>query len=454
ASGAASSAPANYTIAYQPGTLTIDPAALTVTALNQSSTYGQTPSLDGSAYSVSGLVNGDTISGVTLATVATNKSGAGTYAITASGAASSAPANYTIAYQPGTLTIDPAALTVTALNQTSTYGQAPTLGTSAYSTSGLVNGDTVSGVTLATAATGRSAVGNYDITASAAQGSGLANYTVTYQPGTLTIDPAALTVTALNQASTYGQAPSLDGSAYSVSGLVNGDTISGVTLATLATNKSGAGTYAITASGAAGSAPANYTIAYQPGTLTIDPAALTVTALNQTGTYGQTPNLGTSAYSTTGLVNGDSISGVTLATAATTQSEAGTYAIAISGAQGSGLGNYTVSYQAGVYTIQPAPHQVDPTAGVSPIFWPVMAMGSSVGVAQAQSVQAPTTPMIVPVADATADAANGNRTHDTLLLTRPRVSVSADPTLGNGGAQGYRIVLPSSSVSNQLEKTL
>ncbi|WP_170222072.1 MBG-2 domain-containing protein, partial [Gluconacetobacter liquefaciens] len=172
------------------------------------------------------------------------------------------------------------------------------------------------------------------------------------------------------------------------------------------------------------------------------------TALNQTGTYGQTPNLGTSAYSTTGLVNGDSISGVTLATAATTQSEAGTYAIAISGAQGSGLGNYTVSYQAGVYTIQPAPHQVDPTAGVSPIFWPVMAMGSSVGVAQAQSVQAPTTPMIVPVADATADAANGNRTHDTLLLTRPRVSVSADPTLGNGGAQGYRIVLPSSSVSN------
>ncbi|MBB2188353.1 MBG-2 domain-containing protein, partial [Gluconacetobacter liquefaciens] len=269
ASGAASSAPANYTIAYQPGTLTIDPAALTVTALNQTSTYGQVPDLGTSAYSTSGLVNGDTVSGVTLATAATGKSAVGNYDITASAAQGSGLSNYAVTYQPGTLTIDPAALTVTALNQSSTYGQAPDLGTSAYSTSGLVNGDTVSGVTLATAATGKSAVGNYDITASAAQGSGLSNYAVTYQPGTLTIDPAALTVTALNQSSTYGQAPSLDGSAYSVTGLVNGDTLSGVTLATAATGRSAVGNYDITASAAQGSGLANYAVTYQPGTLTI-----------------------------------------------------------------------------------------------------------------------------------------------------------------------------------------
>ncbi|WP_170143290.1 MBG-2 domain-containing protein, partial [Gluconacetobacter liquefaciens] len=345
ASGAASSAPANYTIAYQPGTLTIDPAALTVTALNQTSTYGQVPDLGTSAYSTSGLVNGDTVSGVTLATAATGKSAVGNYDITASAAQGSGLSNYAVTYQPGTLTIDPAALTVTALNQSSTYGQAPDLGTSAYSTSGLVNGDTVSGVTLATAATGKSAVGNYDITASAAQGSGLSNYAVTYQPGTLTIDPAALTVTALNQSSTYGQAPDLGTSAYSTSGLVNGDTVSGVTLATAATGKSAVGNYDITASAAQGSGLSNYAVTYQPGTLTIDPAALTVTALNQSSTYGQAPSLDGSAYSVTGLVNGDTLSGVTLATAATGRSAVGNYDITASAAQGSGLANYAVTYQ-------------------------------------------------------------------------------------------------------------
>ncbi|WP_345191287.1 beta strand repeat-containing protein, partial [Gluconacetobacter tumulicola] len=75
----------------------------------------------------------------------------------------------------GTDTVIKAALTVTALNQSSIYGQTPSLGTSQFSASGLVNGDTVSGVTLTTTATGASTVGRYGITASAAQGSGLAN---------------------------------------------------------------------------------------------------------------------------------------------------------------------------------------------------------------------------------------------------------------------------------------
>ncbi|RDI31589.1 GLUG motif-containing protein, partial [Gluconacetobacter liquefaciens] len=324
---------------------TVVRAPLTVTALNQTGTYGQAPTLGTSAYSTSGLVNGDTVSGVTLATAATGRSAVGNYGITASAAQGSGLANYAVTYQPGTLTIDPAALTVTALNQSSTYGQAPSLDGSAYSVSGLVNGDTISGVTLATVATNKSGAGTYAITASGAASSAPANYTIAYQPGTLTIDPAALTVTALNQTSTYGQAPSLDGSAYSVSGLVNGDSISGVTLATAATGRSAVGNYDITASAAQGSGLSNYAVTYQPGTLTIDPAALTVTALNQSSTYGQAPNLGTSAYSTTGLVNGDSISGVTLATAATGRSAVGNYDITASAAQGSGLANYAVTYQ-------------------------------------------------------------------------------------------------------------
>ncbi|MBB2170495.1 MBG-2 domain-containing protein, partial [Gluconacetobacter aggeris] len=297
--------------------------------------------------------NHDTVTGVTLATSETSQSNAGSYTgdITASAAQGTGLANYAITYVPGTLTIDPAALTVTALNQTSTYGQTPVLGTTNVSTAGLVNGDTVSGVTLTTAATGASTVGRYGITASAAQGTGLANYAVTYQPGTLTIDPAALTITALNQTSTYGQTPVLGTMNVSTAGLVNGDTVSGVTLATTATGASAVGRYGITASAAQGSGLANYAVTYQPGTLTIDPAALTVTALNQTSTYGQTPVLGTTNVSTAGLVNGDTVSGVTLTTAATGASTVGRYGITASAAQGSGLANYAVTYQPGTLTI-------------------------------------------------------------------------------------------------------
>ncbi|MBB2195669.1 hypothetical protein HLH25_18965, partial [Gluconacetobacter sp. 1a LMG 1728] len=344
----------NYAISYVPGTLTINPASLTITALNQTSVYGTTPNLGTSAVSSVGLVNGDTVSAVTLATAATGASSVGAYGITASGATGTGLSNYTVTYRGGTLTIDPAALTVTALDQSSTYGQTPDLGTSQFSTSGLVNGDTVSAVTLATAATGASNVGAYGITAAGATGAGLGNYTVSYVPGTLTIDPAALTVTALDQSSTYGQTPDLGTSQFSTSGLVNGDSVSAVTLATPATGASNVGHYGITAAGATGTGLSNYAVTYRGGTLTIDPAALTVTALDQASTYGQTPALGNSAFSTVGLVNGDTVSSVALTTAATGASSVGTYGIAASGATGTGLSNYTVTYRGGTLTIDPA----------------------------------------------------------------------------------------------------
>ena len=61
----------------------------------------------------------------------------GTYPITASGAASP---NYTISYVGGTLTVTPAALTITADNKSKVYGAALPALTASYS--GFVNGDT------------------------------------------------------------------------------------------------------------------------------------------------------------------------------------------------------------------------------------------------------------------------------------------------------------------------
>ena len=86
--------------------LVVSPAPLTVTADDQTTTYGG--SLPTLTASYNGFVNGDAAanlgSGLTLSTVPAN-SNAGTYAITVSGAVDP---DYSIAYFPGTLTIAPA----------------------------------------------------------------------------------------------------------------------------------------------------------------------------------------------------------------------------------------------------------------------------------------------------------------------------------------------------------
>jgi gliding motility-associated-like protein len=346
-SGAVSS---NYTIVYQPGTLTVTPAPLTITADNNTKVYGApVPAL---SVSYSGFVGTDNAASLTaqpiiIAPVSAN-SPVNTYPITAGGAVS---ANYTITYQPGTLTVTPAALTITANNQTKVYGAAlPTL---TVSYSGFVGTDDASSLTTApiisTAAVTTSPVNTYPITASGAVS---ANYTFTYQPGTLTVSPAALTITANDANKVYGApVPVLS---VSYSGFVGTDDASSLTTApiisTTAVVNSPVNTYPITASGAVSS---NYTFVYQPGTLTVSPAALTITANNATKVYGApVPTLSVS-YS--GFVGTDDASSLTTAptisTGATVASPVNTYSITASGAVSA---NYTIVYQPGTLTITPA----------------------------------------------------------------------------------------------------
>ena len=94
------------------------------------------------------------------------------------------------------------------------------------------NGDTITGVTeTSTGAAASATVGTYNIVASAATGTGLSNYTISYVNGTLTVNPAALTITANNDSKTYGTLKTFSSTAFTATGLVtaNGDTITGVT---------------------------------------------------------------------------------------------------------------------------------------------------------------------------------------------------------------------------------
>ena len=345
---------ADYTISYAAGIMTVTPAALTITADNQTKVYGvEIPALTAS---YSGFVNGDTSTSLTtqpiLGTTAAASSDAGAYPITASGAADP---DYSISYLAGTLTVTQAPLTITADNLTKVYGAAlPTL-TASYT--GFVNGDTPAnldtGPTLSTTATPASDAGAYVITVS---GAADVDYAISFVDGTMTVTPAGLTITAVNQTKAYGAAlPALTAS---YTGFVNGDTAASLTtpptVTTAATGSShvAGNPYPITASDAV---DANYSISYVAGTLTVNPVVLTITATNQSKVYGAALPALTPSYS--GFVNGDTAASLTTEPTLTTTATASShvsgnpYAITASGAVDS---DYTFSYVNGILTITPA----------------------------------------------------------------------------------------------------
>jgi len=338
----------NYTFNYVNGTLTINPAVLTVTPNNVSKAYGApVPAL---TVSYTGFVNGDDASAVTtpptVTTTATAASPVGTYTITASGAAA---ANYTFGYVSGTLTITPAALTITANDASMVYGGTVPALSATYT--GFVNGDGAANLptapTLSTTATSASPVNTYPITATGPVVDG--NYTISYVAGTMTVGKAALTITAKDASMVYGAAVPALSATYT--GFVNGDDASKLTtaptLTTTATSTSPAGTYPITVSGAV---DANYTISYVAGTMTIGKATLTVTADDKSMPLGGPLPALTVSY--TGFVNGDVAANLTTqptaTTTATAASPAGSYPITASGGTSS---NYTFSYVNGTLSV-------------------------------------------------------------------------------------------------------
>ena len=373
AAGSLTAANYDFTI-FTPGSLTITKAHLTVTADNQTRSYGASnPALTAT---ISGFANGETlitaaVSGAPILSttaIATSSVGSSPYAVTVADGGTLTATNYdfpSASFVNGQLSITKAHLTVTADDQVRAYGAInPTL---PATVSGFVNGETLgtSGVTgtasVTTTAVANSGVAGSPYAITPAVGSlTAANYDFTiFTPGSLSITKAHLTVTADNQARVYGAAnPTLTAT---ISGFTNGETLgtSGITGTASVT------TTAIASSGVAGSpyaitpamgslTAANYDFtSFIAGNLTVDPALLNITAENKSKVYGAVLPALTASYS--GFVNGDTAANLTtqamLSTTATAASGVGTYSITASGAVDA---NYTISYTAGTLTVDPA----------------------------------------------------------------------------------------------------
>jgi len=314
-------------------TVTVTKRSATVTAGSGSKAYGTSdPTLTPTS---SGFQADDNI--VVTETARDGGENIGAYAThaTASGALL---ANYDVTYVPGALTITPVTATVTAASATKVYGTAdPTL---TPTSSGFLPADGI--VVTETARDAGENIGSY-ATHATASGGALANYTVTYTNGSLSITKAPATVTAGSGGKVYGTAdPAL---APTSSGFLPADGI--VVTETARDSGETVGSYAThaTASGALG----NYTVSYVDGSFVISPAALSVVANNKTRifTAPNPPLDGT----LTGVVAGDGLT-ATYSTTAAAGSPVGAYPITPALVDPNGrLGNYTVSIVPGTLTI-------------------------------------------------------------------------------------------------------
>lgn len=262
-----------YPAASVTQTLTVNKAALTITADNKTKSQGEANPVLTVTYS--GFVLGETanilLSPALLSTTALVTSPVGPYPITVSGATA---ANYTISFVTGTLTVVP------KQNQTITFNSLPvkTYGDADFTISATSNNTTIPITFASTNTSVASIVGNsvhivgagtVDITASQAGNSGY--FAAADVSRTLTVNKAALVVKVNDTIKSQGQPnPQFT---FTYAGFVLGDTASDLTtlptVVTLATQNSAAGFYTVTASGATS---ANYTITYTDGKLTVFPS--------------------------------------------------------------------------------------------------------------------------------------------------------------------------------------
>ncbi len=349
---------------YQPVTastdITIDKKPLTITAVDQSKTYGQLVTFAGTEFTAAEMVSGDGITSVTLASdgAATAAGVTGSpYPIQPSNATGTGLDNYTITYARGWLTVTPADqvlnFDLSSLPSTS-YGDSFNVAPYASSASSPAISFAVTSGPCSIAGTTVTGTGAGQCTIEATQ-AGDANYAAAAPVDqTLTISHAVLDVRADSQTKVYGALdPVLT---FSSSGYKFTDSEAAVLTGAL--SRAGGetvtgGPYAIDRGTLA--ATENYTISFTGSTLTITLASLTVTADPQTKSYGQAdPPL---SYQVSGLQFGAQVGDVLSGSLVRAPGEdAADYAVTQGGLAltTAARDNYSLDYQGNTLTINPA----------------------------------------------------------------------------------------------------
>lgn len=277
---------ANYTYTYVNNTGTINQRPMTVTAVTNTKTYDRTTTA-AAAPTFTALGTGDT----SAFSEAYSDALAGTgKTLIPSGLVNdgNSGANYAYTYVNNTTgVINAAAMTITAKNQTKVYGSAFTFAGTEFNVTGLLTGDSVTSVTLTSAGSAATATfvspgPTYSIVPSAAVGTGVGNYAITYTNGTMTLTQAPLTITAKDEAKVVNTTFTFAGTEFTTAGLKNSDTVTSASLSSAGSvvtasttggnNPAGSNKYTIVITSPVGTGLANYTITLVNGTMTVGAA--------------------------------------------------------------------------------------------------------------------------------------------------------------------------------------
>ena len=345
----ATSGNANYIVEMVESYYKIYQRSIRIVPAEQSFVYGDTISLNQSAYTIENIVNGDVVE-VSLTTTANSTTDVGNnYVIKSSYKSSAVTNNYSITCVNGTLIIAAKHITIKATYCESIYGDKVVLDNELWevTTGSIINGDVIT-ATLSTEATSVSPVGSYDINISAS-GRDVGNYDITCAVGQLVVTKRPINIKVTDQESVYGKDINLK-TLYEVvseKGVVNNDDLN-IVLQTTATKTSPIGKYDITLSYDNN----NYNVTYDKGTLSIKGREVSIVILPQTSVYGDLFVLDNSKYE---IDDADKDLPIVLHMLATASSGVGEYDITASTSDE----NVMLSYEKGVYSITPRDLTVD-----------------------------------------------------------------------------------------------
>ncbi|YCM45015.1 filamentous hemagglutinin N-terminal domain-containing protein [Verrucomicrobiaceae bacterium 227] len=355
----------NYDITFTSGDLLVKPRPITVSAVQQEKIYGNTLTLDPTAFTVTDLdgdallPNSESIDTVNVISRgghdASTTSSALTYGddLEITSVANSSNGfdlgNYSIDFSNlADFVINRRAVTLTALQQEKDYGDIHTLDTTVFSVTDLdndsllPNGELIDTVTIVSA-NGIDASTDADVasygdnlsitptttgtpTLAGSNGFDQENYLFSYGTGDFVINRRAITLTAGQQDKIYGNILGLDDTAFTTldkdgdAALPNGEIVTNVTINSVtgvdASTTSNVGTYddEIAISGPVTGTPgtgdgfleSNYDITYVAGDLVVNKRAITVAAVQQEKIYGNTLTLDPTAFTVTDL-DGDAL---------------------------------------------------------------------------------------------------------------------------------------------------
>lgn len=356
----------NYAIRYEPGKLVVTiHEGLIIRAASSRKVYDGTALEDG-GYTFKGLSDGDHIESVIVTgsqTVVGTSENIPSDAVILDAEGNDVTLGYVISYESGTLEVTPRQLVITAGSAEKVYDGSPLTNDGYTFRPELVTGDRIDSVTVTGSQTTPGSSENVASDAHIVDADGedmTANYTISYEPGLLTVTMNDSLIIRANSAAKVYDGTALTQEGYTAAGLAAGDRIEIVTITGSQTNvgvSENVPSAAKIVDAQGNDVTSGYDITYISGTLEVTPKTLLIRADSDAKVYDGT-SLHRDSYTSEPLAAGDRFESVTVTgsrISVGTSENVASDAVIMNADGEVVTGNYTITYIKGNLYVEPRP---------------------------------------------------------------------------------------------------